>query len=341
MENTTAPATSSPSSAPSTSAPASASNTPASGSGKGSAHTELPGVFDSNSTKASSNVDKANSSLADNGEETKGEVETQTEAARRKYKLKIDGAEKEMEFSDDEISVRLQKAMAAEKRMQEAAETRKAFQKFVDDFKKDPFLAAKSLDDKMDLDALAEERIVRRYQEEQLKKENPNEYEKVQLQRQLEEYKSKEASFKAEQEQKAQDEYYAKVGQEMERDFMAALDKSGLPKDRRYLKMMAEVADLNLSHGIELTPAQMASEVRAQISGQHQYVTQGLKGQALIEHLGKDVVEEVLKHSIEQHKTKSSVVTKPSAKGEDSEGRTQKKVVTNRDIRNFFWERDE
>lgn len=275
------------------------------------------------------------SKLADPGTPETKDTTAQKAAEKRKYKLKVDGAEQELELGDDEISVRLQKALAADKRMNEAADTRKAFAAFTEAFKSDPFSAAKEFG--LDLDTLAEQRIVQRFQEEEQKKADPGAYERAQLQKQLDEYKSKETRAAEETQTRAQAEHDAKVGEEMERDFISALQEAQLPKDRRYLRMMAEIADVNLSHGIELTPKQMASEVRAQISETHKYVTQGLKGEALVSHLGDDVVREILRHSVEKHRAKQSAPTALSAPGEETQAqRDARKPKSGTEIRNFF-----
>jgi hypothetical protein len=289
-------------------------------------------------TGAPNNTTTPNSKLADAPPEAPKPGETKAQAeARRKYKLKVDGAEQELELSDVEVSTRLQKALAAEKRMAQAAETQKAFKAFQEAFKSDPFEAAKHLHPDMDLDALAEKRLIERFQQEELQKQDPAAYERAQLQKQLDEYKSKEQKAQEAAKAKAQADHDAKVGQEMERDFMQALELSGLPKDRQYLRMMAEVADTALDNDIELSPAQMAAEVNSRIREQHQHVTRGLKGETLIKHLGDDVVREVLRYSVEKHKAKQSVVTAPTARGEETpEQRETRKLKTGSEARKFF-----
>ncbi len=299
-------------------------------------NTAAPGASSTQSTTAQATTSsQSNSKLADT---TKPPAqETKTEAERRKYKLKVDGAEQEIELNDTEISVRLQKSVAAEKRMAQAAETQKAFKAFQEAFKADPYEAAKHFAPDLDLDALAEKRIIERFQQEELQKQDPAAYERAQLQKQLDEYKTKEQKVAEEVKFKAQQEHDAKVGSEMERDFIKALELSGLPKDRQYLRMMAEVADTALDNDIELTPDQMAAEVNERIRTQHQHVTRGMKGEALVKHLGNDVVREILKYSVEKHRASKSVVTSPTAPGEESQAtKAARKYQSSEEIRGFF-----
>lgn len=239
----------------------------------------------------------------DAAEAAKTDAAKAAEAARRKYKLKVDGAERQLELSDDEVSVRLQKAEAAERRMQEAAEVRKQFKSIIDAIKENPAEALKDPVFGLDVRKMIEDQILAEYEAEQL---SPQEREKAELQKQLKEYQAKEEKAKAEQQQRARQEMEKKYQAEMERDFMEAIDKGGLPKTRHTLAMMAEIAQLNLQHGIELTPAQMAAEVKAQVADRNKQVFGGLKGEALASYLGEDVVKEIIRFSVAKVKPGAS-----------------------------------
>ncbi len=282
-------------------------------------------------------VTTPNSKLADAptpapGSETKAE-----KAERLKFQLKVKGQMVDEEYTHEQLQVRLQKALAADQGLQETAETRKAFAAFREAFEKDPFEATKNFAPKVDLDALAEKRLIERFQQEELQKQDPGAYEKQQLQKQLDEYKSQDQKRKDAETAKAQAEQDAKDGAAFEKEFMQALEETGLPKDRRFLHRLAQIADTNLDHGIELTSKQMAQELNEQIRQEHQHVTRSMKGESLIKHLGDDVVREVLKYSVEKHKAKQSVVTAPTAKGDDTpEQKEARKLKSGSEIRDFF-----
>lgn len=260
----------------------------------------------------------------------KGEA-TQTqaakvEAAKRKYKLKVDGAEQELELGDDEIAVRLQKAVAAEKRMQEAAEDKKRAKSMLD-VVSDPLklISHPELGPKI-LEA-AERKLIEQFQAEELKKNDPAAAERAELQRQLEEYKRKEAEAQESQQAKQRQELEDQVYQQTEREFLDALDTSNLPKNRQTLYMMAEVARLNLDHGIEMTPQQMASEVNERLRGMHQHVMSGLKGDQLASYLGDEIVNEVLKHSVEKLRAKKNGAQPKLINPEAAEAPTQQPAL--------------
>jgi|SRR5579859_7499529 len=237
-------------------------------------------------------------------------AEAKKEVERRKYKLRVDGGEQELALSDDEISVRLQKGLAADKRMAEAAEIRKQFAAFREAVKRDPFGVLKDPAFGIDLEAEAEKRLADKYRQ-QLREaqiaqaQTEEEKQRLKLQsdldereRKLKEYADKEKVWQEDQAQRAQAEMDQRVFQEIESDFMEALQAEGITKSYETLYMMAEIARLNLDHGIELTPRQMAAEVRGRVEAQNskleQAVRSGLQGQDLLDYLGESTVKAVL-----------------------------------------------
>jgi hypothetical protein len=244
------------------------------------------------------------------------EKEARKEAERRKYKLKVDGQDEEVELTDEEISVRLQKERAAAKRMQESAELKKKFAQAVDLIKKDPFAALKDPAFGIDLEALAEQRLLEKYKLELMPEEQRKQME---MERKLKEYETKEQErtrLEQEAHQRTQQEQFeAKIFQETEKTFMAALESADLPKDYETLYMMADVAKLNLDYGVELTPQQLAAEVRAKLDGyskREKSLRANLKGDKLLEYLGTDTVKEVLQASVAKLKGGAAKLFEPT-----------------------------
>lgn len=253
---------------------------------------------------ASTQTSTPNSKFAESTQPPAAGEQTETkQAERRKYKLKVDGAEQELELADDEISVRLQKAMAAEKRMQEAAELRKQYERFVEQVKADPVAALKDPRFGIDVRKQIEDQLIAEWEQQQkLQGLTPAEREAVQraeaAERKAAELEAREAKRQQEIQQRQQQELETKVQADLEREFMEALDKSNLPKNRQTLALMAEIAALNLEHGIELTRDQLVAETNERLRGMQKHVMGGLKGDALVKYLGDDVVREVIRHSV-------------------------------------------
>jgi hypothetical protein len=241
-------------------------------------------------------------------------VETVAEKKARTLKIKVNGKESDIDIdsmADDELSMKLQLAEAARVRMQETAELKKQFAEFQKAVKDNPWEALKDPAFGLDLDKLAEERILQRYQEEMM----PEQERKVmEYEKKLKEYESRDAAAKAAKEQelvaRAQAKMEEQAFEEIQRDFTAALEKGNLPRTPQVMAMMAEVAQINLQHGLELTPAQMAYEVRERLANQQKHFTGNLKGQELADFLGDAVVREVLQYSIAKAKGKIAPNTK-------------------------------
>lgn len=245
------------------------------------------------------------------------QAETAAQKAARKYKLKVDGVEEEVDLDslDDASLVKeLQMAKAARKRMQEAAEVRKSFKSFMEQLQKDPIstLKAKELGG-IDIRKQIEEQILREYEESQLPQEQRQLRE---MERKLQEREAQLRAIEEAQQAHAEAAFNARVEQETEAELMEALGNSDLPKNRETLAIMAQVAKLNLEHGIELTPQQLAAETKARIARMHGAITNVYKGEALIKHLGDDVVKEVLRYKLQAAKqqAQNSMSAPPSHK---------------------------
>lgn len=258
-------------------------------------------------------------------------AEARKEAERRKYKLKIDGLDQDEDLTDDEVSVRLQKAKGAEKRMQEAAADRKKFFAASEAIRNDPFGALKEAYG-IDIEKLAEERLAAKYQEQLLPE---NERRELEYKRQLAERDGQLKSIKDKEEATHREAYETKLGQEMESGFLNALQTSGLPQNYETLKQMVEVAKFNLEHGIDLTPAQIASEVRDRAHAQAQHVFKNMSGEGLLKYLGADVVKEVLKLSVAKIRQPKAMST-PAVQSTEIEDRKPRQMSNSRDIAKAF-----
>lgn len=268
--------------------------------------------------------------------------ETPAEKAARIYKLKVDGVEEEVDldsFDDMQLVKQLQMAKAASKRMQEAAEVRKAFKQFQENVKKDPLAVLKSKEfGELDVRKMVEEQILREYEESQL----PEETRKLkEMERLLQERENQLQEIHNRQLQEAQAAFEAKVEAETEAELISALEVSDLPKNRETLAVLAQVAKINLEHGLELTPQQLAAEAKARIARMHGAVTKVMKGPQLIQHLGEDVVKEVLRYKLQSAKQQAQESMKaPTPQAQKlapalGDERAPRQVKNARDFRKF------
>jgi hypothetical protein len=244
------------------------------------------------------------SKFVDGGEAP--QTETPAEKARRLHKIKVDGVEEEVDLDsyDDQALVKeLQMAKAARKRMQEKAEYERNFKSFMDAVKKDPLSALNDPAIGVDVRKMVEDQLIEEYKNSQLPPEKQMENK---LKAEMEKYKRELEEIKTAK-QREQD---AIVEQQV---FEAALDATDLPKNQTTLYLMAEIAQMNLANGIELSPQQMAHEVRAQVGELTNQVLKGMKGDQLIKYLGQDTVKEILRHSINEARKNMNGAGQPAA----------------------------
>jgi Txe/YoeB family toxin of Txe-Axe toxin-antitoxin module len=244
------------------------------------------------------------------------------EAERRKYKLKVDGQEFEEDLNDDEIAIRLQKARAAERRMQESAEVKKAARQLFEDLKRDPWSVLSSPEFGVDLEQIAEQRLAEKYKAELMNDEQRRAYE---LQKKVEAYEGQEKYRKEAEANSRRQDLERKTFEQIRQRHVSTAKAHGLPQDMRTLSIMAEVDLMNHEYGIELTEAQLASEVNARIEQPLDSVKK-LKGADLLTRLGPDVVNEILRAKVAEFKSKqinpqntpAKVQTKRDGEAEES-----------------------
>lgn len=230
--------------------------------------------------------------------------ETPAEKKARIHRIKVDGVEEDLDLdklTDEDHVKNAQWAKAARRRMQEAAETKKSFQAIVEQMKKDPFSLSKLHPEFKDLDLrkAAEDRLVQEFQESQMDEPTRR---ANQLQRELEAERARTAEFENQQKTVKQQQLEERVFQETQRDFISALEASDLPKTKETLFQMAQVAQIAFENGLELSPRQIADEVKKKQAAMHQQLTRGLTGEKLINHLGPEVVRAVLQYSLDKAK---------------------------------------
>ena len=245
--------------------------------------------------------------------ETKSE-----EKKRRLLSLKVDGKEEQVDLdgmSDEQVALELQMAKAARKRMQESAELKKQVQGFIEALKKDPISALKDPAFGVDVRKLVEDQLIEEYNLNQL----PEHEKKLREQeKKLKDYETREQERTRQEQEiarsKNMEELKAKTLNQIETDFSAALEAKNLPKTRETMAAMAEISAMYLEkYNTTLTPGQLASEVEARIESQAKYLTAKMSPEALVKYLGKDVVDGLIKHSIESYRAGKSAPKAPNA----------------------------
>lgn len=244
--------------------------------------------------------------------QTLGESKAQADA-RRKFKFKVDGAEVEEELSDTDVHVRLQKAMAVEKRFQEVANQRKQIEEALKTIKSDPAKALKELAG-IDLDEWAEQRLTERYQEAMMPEEQR---ELAALKKKIADYEAREEEAKAAAQRTQYEAFEQQVYEQTQQEFIKAVDILGYDKEFSrtvVLPIMAEIAEAALDYGVDLTPEQLAHEANKRLETVHQRQIKSMSGDSLLKYLGDDVVKQIIRSKLGATKSAPPVVPAPPAR---------------------------
>lgn len=234
-------------------------------------------------------------------------------------KFKANG--REVEFTREELIRRASKDYAGDEKLAAAAAEKKRITAMLQALNSDEglFEVARALG--KDPEAMLEAHLQRRAE---LAKMTPE-------QREVAELKAEKARLEAEREQERQSVEAAKRQEaekqawgKIEAEAMNVLDKvdlGGMGKAEG-LWLLADAAEANLAYGLDLTPEELVAEVQARVDRSRGDLAvkmrKGLTGDALLNHLGNDVVQEVLRSAIARLKGGQSLapVKQPAAPAE-------------------------
>lgn len=238
-------------------------------------------------------------------------------SAKKKYQLKVDGREEELELdldNEEEIKKHLQLSKAAQKRMQEMAEYKKNVAAFFDTLKNDPLKVLTDPNLGLDMKRIAE--MVVNNEVEELKK-SPEQREKEKLQRELEAIKKQH-----EDEKKARAEAeFARIQEQeavrLDNEITSALDTSGLPKSAYTVKKMAEYMMLALQNNIDLSAKDVVPLLKKQTLAEVREMIGLLPEDMLEDFIGKENISRVRKRSLAKLKETPKTVNDVKPAGND------------------------
>lgn len=209
--------------------------------------------------------------------------------AEKKYRLKVNGQERE--FSEAEVLKRAQIAEAAQERFQKAAHLEKLEQAIQQG---DRRAIQKLLGDER-FHEFAVDYFNERLEEEEM---TPKERELKARERQLME---REERIKMEQEERQAammqqlEDHYA---QKFDVEFSAAMKAQKLPPTPKAVARMAELMKQNLEMGLELPATSIAQLVKEELTTTVKSIMDGLDDESLAALLGEQVEEKLRKRSM-------------------------------------------
>lgn len=229
-----------------------------------------------------------------------------TQANKKKFKLKVDGNEEEMELDlNDEVALtrHLQMSKVAQKRMNEAALTRKQAEQFIQALQNDPMrvLSNPKLMGEEKFQKIAEEFLARKIQEQMMSPEEKRQREMEERLRNYEE-QDKQTREKAEQEQVQQ--LQAHYQEQYTKTITEALETSNLPKNPFTVKRMAQLLQQNIKHGLELEPKHLAQLVREDYQREIASLIGSSNPEQIISMFGEEVTNKLRKHDLDNLRQK-------------------------------------
>lgn len=236
--------------------------------------------------------------------------ETKIEAPQpnlKKFKLKVDGEEVEEELdlnNEQDLIKRLQLARAAEKRISQAKSEKQKAMEILKAFEDGTLLRKhpKARD-------LAEQLLVEQLEDEML---SPEQKELKQLKKFKEDKEREELEKQKAIEMAAAQQKEKAIADQFQKTIIGALDKSGLPKTPDMAKRMAYIMKKNLDLGLQLTPDELAVEVKNELNTLLKALIGSAEGDQLIGLLGEDAAKKLRAYDVKRLKEgfKGSTTTK-------------------------------
>lgn len=210
----------------------------------------------------------------------------------------MDGEPLEEELSEEEVNLRLQRSLAAEKQLKRAQEIQRRLAGFVHGGKENLEEAVKQLFG-VDLEQYATQKLAQKFREASL---SPEEQARKKLEDERDALRKKLEKEEARRNAESQRQLEEKVWHETEATVLEALRIGGFEKSKAMLHIVADVAEAALDYNLNLTPEQLAAETKRRMQSYVKQTLPGIKGQRLLEFLGEDTVKEILRAEIERRR---------------------------------------
>ncbi len=237
-------------------------------------------------------------------------IKQAAQEAMRKHKLKVDG--QEIEVDDNELKRGYAHQKAANERMQKGLAAQKQAEEFIN-MMRDPQLfyeAAQRLGHNPR--DLAEKYLTAQLEDELA---DPRDLELRQTKAQLKQFQDWQAQQKQQEEQQKFDILKAQHAEDYTKQFIAALDGSGLPPSKLVVAEMARYVQEYAEIGKKITAAQAAQMVKEDVLERHRKLIEETDGEMLIKLRGEGVSNKIRKWDTSRIKTPEDNLRTPARTG--------------------------
>lgn len=248
------------------------------------------------------------------------------EEAIKKYKVKVDG--QELEVDEQELLRGYSHQKAANKKLQEGLAARKQAEEFIKMMKDQSSLFDVIQKLGHDPRKLAEQYLAQQLQEEML---DPKEKEFRDAQRKLKAYEDMERKQKEAAEAQVKEQMKAKFAQDYQTKFIKALEETGLPPTKHMVAEMAKYISRATKLNYEMSPGEAAKLVLEDIQNAQRRLIGDSDGETLIKLLGEDVANKVRKWDTDRLKDPNKILQTPQEQPQPREKRDPNKRMSARE----------
>ncbi len=265
--------------------------------------TDAPTVSNDVTSTATSKADvKAPAQKADSSPAIKVDDDgVAAETPKKIYKLNVNGKEVEYDASnEDKLKADLQKVFGIEEKARTSAQKVDMADKLMGMLQTDPLGFAKQCKlAGIDAEKLATEILFNQLKYREMTPE----------QRELADYKEKEAEAKVLKEQQEAEAKTAEAekktqewAQKFEKDCEAALNANQIPKTRLSLALVAQYIDAGLADKKEYSVEQVLPYVARDLKEIHRQTMEQLDGDALLNYVGETISNKIAKARVDRYK---------------------------------------
>lgn len=225
-----------------------------------------------------------------NGEQTSQDIKDAAAEAMRKYKVKVDG--QELEVDEKELLRGYSHQKAANKILQEGKKARKQAEEFITLMKDKGKLFEVIQKLGHDPRKLTEEYLASQLEEEML---DPREKEFRDAQKKLRDYEEREKRAQQEQQAKLEESLKEKFAKDYNEQFVASLKTSGLPATKQTISEMAKYIHRAAKIGFKMTTDEAAKLVKEDVQKKVASIVSESDGEVLLQLLGENVANKIRK----------------------------------------------
>lgn len=222
--------------------------------------------------------------------------------ASKKKKYTVDGADVEIDLSDEKaLDALIQKGLGADKRFKEASKWRQESEMLVELLRTNPMAVIEKAMEMSGGDKKKARDIVENWLWEnhiKLEQMTPEQKKAHEQQQELERLRSDKKKQEQAEQQKKFEELRQTYRQTFERDIMGALETGGLPKTTRTVQRMAYYMHQALKTGVKLEAKDVLPLVRQDYEADIKDLFGPMNGEMLAKLLGDETLKKIREHDL-------------------------------------------